>query len=120
MNPPRRVVALRYKHSPGRAYYDNKICEGKTHKEALRSRKRRISDAIFTRLQADARQAAAARTNGPGGQPGNDSDSSAAGSHPERQLFGQATPGPTATLRPATRTTTTPRKPGPKKTRPAA
>ncbi len=32
--------------------------------------------------------------NGPGGQPGNDSDSSAAGSHPERQLFGQATPGP--------------------------
>jgi hypothetical protein len=31
---------------------------------------------------------------GPGGQPGNDSDSSAAGSHPERQLFGQATPGP--------------------------
>ena len=61
--------------------------------------KRRISDAIYARLQADARQAdarqaAKARETGPGGQPGNDSDSSAAGSHPERRLFGQATPGP--------------------------
>ena len=36
----------------------------------------------------------AASAKGPGGQPGNDSDSSAAGSHPERRLFGQATPGP--------------------------
>jgi hypothetical protein len=76
------------KHSRGRAYYGNKTGEGKTHKEALRSPKRRISDAIFARLQADARQAATARAKGPGGQPGNDSDSSAAGSHPERQLFG--------------------------------
>jgi hypothetical protein len=31
---------------------------------------------------------------GPGGHPGNDSASSAAGSHPARRLFGQATPGP--------------------------
>jgi transposase len=51
----------------GRAYYDKKVGEGKTHKEALRSLKRRISDAIFARLQADARQAAAASANGPGG-----------------------------------------------------
>ena len=114
------ITQLRYKHSPGRAYYDKKTGEGKTHKEALRSLKRRISDAIFARLQADARQAAAARAKGPGGQPGNDSDSSAAGSHPEHQLFGQATPGPATTLRPATRTRTTPPKPGSKKTRPAA
>ncbi len=34
------------------------------------------------------------RTEGPGGQPGNDSAASAAGLHPERRLFGQATPGP--------------------------
>ncbi len=74
--------------------------EGKTHKEALRALKRRISDAIYAALQADARQAAAASPKGPGGQPGNDSVSSAAGSHPERQLFGQATPGPATTLRP--------------------
>ncbi len=53
-----------------------------------------VSDAIFARLQADARQAAEASVTGPGGQPGNDSASSAAGSHPARQLFGQATPEP--------------------------
>ena len=61
----------------GRAYYDRKIAEGKTHKEALRSLKRRISNAIYTRLRADTRQAAAASEKGPGGHPGNDSDSSA-------------------------------------------
>jgi len=113
------ITQLRYKHSPGRAYYDKKTGEGKTHKEALRCLKRRISDAIFARLQADARQSAAARAKGPGGQPGNDSDSSAAGSHPEHQLFGQATPGPATTLRPAAQPSATPPKPGSKKTRPA-
>jgi hypothetical protein len=112
------ITPLRFKHSPGRAYYDKKTGEGKTHKEALRSLKRRISNAIFARLQADARQATAAKS--PGGQLGNDSDSSAASSHPERQLFGQATPGPATTLRPATRTRATPPKPDSKKTRPAA
>ena len=55
------ITQLRHKHSEGRAYYDKKIAEGKTHKAALRSLKRKISDAIFARLQADARQAAASR-----------------------------------------------------------
>jgi transposase len=87
------VTQIRYRHSPGRAYYDKKIAEGKTPKEALRCLKRRISDAIYAQLVADTRTAAAAPED-PGGQPGNDSGSSAAGSHPERQLFGQATPGP--------------------------
>jgi transposase len=95
------ITQISHKHSPGRAYYDKKIAEGRTCKDALRSLKRRISDTIYARLQADARQAAKAREKGPGGQPGNDSDSSAAGSHPERQLFGQATPGPGTTIRPA-------------------
>ena len=49
------VTQIRYKHSPGRAYYDKKIAEGKTPKEALRALKRRISDAIYARLLADAR-----------------------------------------------------------------
>ena len=40
---------------------------------------------------------------GPGGHPGNDSVASAAGSHPEHRLFGQATPGPDRTLRPPAR-----------------
>ena len=97
------ITQIRHAHSDGRAYYDRKIAEGKTHKEALRSLKRRISDAIYARLQDDARRAAQSTAAGPGGQPGNDSDSSAAGSHPARQLFGQATPEPAIpTLRPAT------------------
>jgi transposase len=95
------ITQIRYRHSDGRACYDRKLAEGKTCKEALRSLKRRISDAIFARLQADARRVAApARTEGPGGQPGNGTDASAAGSHPEHRLFGQATPGPESTLRP--------------------
>jgi transposase len=53
------VTQIRYRHSDGRAYYDRKLAEGKTPKEALRALKRRVSDAIFTRLQADARQAMA-------------------------------------------------------------
>ena len=113
------ITQIRHAHSDGRAYYDRKIAEGKTHKEALRCLKRRISDAVFARLQADARKAiATAAAKGPGGQPGNDSDSSAAGSHPERQLFGQATPEPSPTLRPATPATRTiSPKPTSKKTR---
>jgi transposase len=88
------VTQIRYRHSPGRAYYDKKLAEGKTGKEALRCLKRQISDAIFACLRVDARRAAAAAAKSPGGQPGNHSASRAAGSHPERRLFGQATPGP--------------------------
>jgi hypothetical protein len=94
------ITQIRHKHSDGRAYYERKIAEGKTHKEALRSLKRRISDAVYAALLADARQAAAAASKGPGGQPGNHSVSRAAGSHPQHRLFGQATPGPHTTLRP--------------------
>ncbi len=82
------ITQIRHKHSDGRACCERKIAEGKTHKEALRCPKRRISDAICTRLRAGARAA------GPGGQPGNHSVSRAAGSHPGHRLFGQATPGP--------------------------
>jgi transposase len=111
------ITQIRHAHSDGRAYYDRKVAEGKTHKEALRCLKRRISDAIYARLHADARQPAPSTQAGPGGQPGNDSDSSAAGSHPERQLFGQATPEPGPTLRPGTPSgRTTPPKPASKKT----
>ena len=87
------VTQVRHRHSEGRAYYDKKLAEGKTPKEALRALKRQVSNAIFACLQADARRAAA-RAEGPGGQPGNDSAACAAGSHPGHRLFGQATPGP--------------------------
>jgi transposase len=39
--------------TPGRVYYDRKLAEGKTKKEALRALKRRISDAVWRQLQLD-------------------------------------------------------------------
>jgi transposase len=93
------ITQIRYRHSDGRAYYDKKLAEGKTPKEALRALKRQVSDAIYRCLKADAARIAAASIQGPGGHTGNDSVASVAGSHPERQLFGQATPGPATTLR---------------------
>jgi len=87
------ITQIHHRHRRGRAYYDKKLAEGKTPKEALRALKRQISNAIFACLQADARRAAA-RAQGPGGQQGNDSVASAAGLHPRHRLFGQATPGP--------------------------
>ena len=112
------VTQIRHRHSDGRACYDRKLAEGKTPKEALHCLKRRVSDAIYARLQADARRAAAAvRTAGPGGQPGSDSVASAAGSHPENRLFGQATPGPDTTLRPVRGRTPARPPAAPKKTR---
>jgi transposase len=93
------VTQVSHRHSPGRAYYERKLAEGQTPKEALRSLKRRLSDVIFARLEGDARRASAGRADrNPGGQQGNDSIASAAGSHPRHRLFGQATPGPATTL----------------------
>jgi transposase len=46
------VTQLRH-DTNGRTYYDKKIAEGKTPKEAIRALKRRISDAVYRRLIAD-------------------------------------------------------------------
>ena len=86
------VTQVSHRRSQGRACYDKKLAEGKTPKEALRALKRQVSDAIFTRLRADARRAPAPAED-PGGQAGNGSASGVAGSHPGRRLFGEATPG---------------------------
>ena len=96
------ITQIRYRRSDGRAYYEKKIAEGKTHKEALRSLKRRISDAIYAALLADARQqaAAAACPEGPGGQPGTALSPGRPAHTPQHRLFGQATPRPATTLRP--------------------
>ena len=95
------VTQIRYRHTDGRAYYDRKIAEGHSGKEAIRALKRRISDALYARLRHDAEQQQHATAAGPGGHSGNDSVACAAGSHPEHRLFGQATPGPDRSLRPA-------------------
>ena len=39
--------------TPGHAYFDRKLAEGKTKKEALRALKRRISDAVYRQLILD-------------------------------------------------------------------
>jgi transposase len=88
----------------GRAYYRRKRPEGKRPLEAIRCLKRRISDAIYRHLVADA---AAARVEGseagPGGQCGASQKSSAAGSNPRTGTSDQPLPGPApTTLRPTT------------------
>ena len=72
------VSQIRHRDSQGRAYYDRKIAEGMNGKSALRALKRRISDQLYRQLRADA-----LRNKGPGGHSGNDTASSAAGSHPD-------------------------------------
>ncbi len=48
------VTQIRFSHSEGRAFLERKVAEGKTNKEALRAVKRRISDAVYRQLLADA------------------------------------------------------------------
>jgi transposase len=95
------VTQLRFPGTQGRAYFERKLAEGKTGKEALRSLKRRISDLLYARLLDDARRDDAARQSGPGGHTGNVSASSAAGSHPApptlRKSHSRTTTKPTTT-----------------------
>jgi transposase len=42
--------------SPGRVYFDRKLAEGKSKKEALRALKRRISDSVYRQLVLDTRR----------------------------------------------------------------
>ena len=69
------VTQIRH-DTPGRAYYERKLTEGKSKKEALRALKRRISDAIWRQLQVDLGRR---RDNGPGRATRDDSESSVAG-----------------------------------------
>jgi transposase len=52
------VIAIsQFRHdTAGRQYFDRKVAEGTTAKEAIRSLKRRISDVVYRHLVADARQ----------------------------------------------------------------
>jgi transposase len=48
------VCQIRQPHSAGRAYFDRKLAEGKTKKEALRALKRKVSNAVYRQLLIDA------------------------------------------------------------------
>lgn len=81
----------------GRAYYLRKRAQGKRPLEAIRCLKRRISDAIFRQLVADAAAPPDDVRAGPGGHRGATQESSAAGSHPHTDTSDQPLPGPAPT-----------------------
>jgi transposase len=88
--------------SEGRAYYERKKTGGKAPMEAMRCVKRRLSDIVYQQMLHDAITHTLTDTvTGPGGQRGNDSDSSAAGSHPHTNSSDKPLPGP-ATSQPKT------------------
>ncbi len=47
------ITQLRYPNTEGRGFYQRKLQEGKTKKEAIRALKRRLSDVVYRHLQAD-------------------------------------------------------------------
>ena len=91
----------------GRVYYRRKLAAGKTKLEALRCLKRRISDAFYRQLLADAQRAVGAS---PGGHCGATLQSSAADLPPHIDTSDQPLPGPAKpTLQPAAASGKTPR-----------
>lgn len=77
--------------TPARRLYARKISEGKTKKEALRVVKRRVADAIFRQLTADAQRS---EKVGPGGQAGTSLSSSVTSSTPTAGSSDRPQPGP--------------------------
>jgi transposase len=51
------ICQLRQPHSEGRAYFERKVAEGKTNREAIRALKRHVSNVVYRRLLGDARRA---------------------------------------------------------------
>ena len=101
------VTQIRFRHTQGRVYYDRKLAEGKTGKEALRALKRRISDALDAAMVADSRRERqeAQAAGGPGGQTGNGSVACAAGSHPAKPALRPSHSRAKAKTRPLGQTT---------------
>lgn len=77
----------------GRAFFDRTKARGKTSNEAMRLLKRRLSDIVYRTMLADV----ARQMTSPGGQKGDDSDSSAAGSQPHTSSSDKPLPGPATT-----------------------
>lgn len=81
------IVQLRHP-TKGRTYFDRRKAAGKTSMEAMRSLKRRLSDIVYRTMLSDTLGAS------PGGQRGNDSDSSATGLTPTPALRKSHNPDP--------------------------
>ena len=89
----------------GRTYYRRKRADGKKPMEAMRCLKRRISDAIYRQLVAEAHRLANA---GPGGHCGATQESSAVDLPPHIDTSDQPLPGPAHPTLPGTRTRANP------------
>jgi transposase len=50
------ICQIRQRHSEGRAYFERKVNEGKTKKEAIRSLKRQISNTVYRQLLLDSQR----------------------------------------------------------------
>jgi transposase len=72
----------------GRSYYRRKRAAGKSHREALRCLKRRLSDVVYRQLIRDA---SITRRGGPGGTRGGDSNVQRGRLTPLHQHFGPVT-----------------------------
>jgi transposase len=93
------ITQIRTPGSHGHTYYNAKIAQGKTAREARRCLKRRLADHIWRTMITDERR----RVTSPGGHPGATMQSSAAGSTPTTSSSDKSLPGP------ATADSTTPR-----------
>jgi hypothetical protein len=108
--------------TPGRTYYRRKLAAGKTKLEALRCLKRRISDAIYRQMLADAERAQLINGDepgetGPGGHCGATRESSAVDLPPHIDTSDQPLPGPAKpTLQPTQPARKTSRQTTPKTT----
>jgi transposase len=96
------VVQLR-NSTQGRDFFDDKRAGGTPSMMAMRSLKRRLSNVVYSGMVADQNRREQSMVTGPGGQRGNDSDSSATGSQPptgtsDKPLPGPATPQPRTVL----------------------
>ena len=103
----------------GRRYYRRKLADGKTRMEAMRCLKRRISDAVYRQLVADAARSAAGSWPGPGGHCGASQESSAVDLPPHIDTSDQPLPGPAKPTLLPRRPRETPRSPGSQPTAPA-
>jgi transposase len=84
------ITQIRTPASRGHAYYNAKIAQGKTAREARRCLKRRLADHIWRTMITDERRVAA----NPGGHPGATLQSSATGSTPNTSSSDKSLPGP--------------------------
>jgi transposase len=87
------VVQLR-NPTPGRDFYRAKKAGGTPSLMVIRSLKRRLSNVVYARMIADQNSRDQNTAAGPGGQRGNDSDSSATGSQPHTGTSDKPLPGP--------------------------